>query len=93
MKKKAKNKSSPAYNQGVKDAQILVDTGLSIWALCSLSQAWGFRRKDVKESHKKLFRYCEGFNDAIEKVAKKQGIKIQLNSWNAGSPSQEDIGK
>jgi len=91
--KKIKLKSSPAFKQGFKDADILVKTGLSIWAMCSLSCAWGFRKKDPKNSHKKLYRYCEGFAERVEKYAKSKGVEVIYNAWNAGAPSQEDIGK
>jgi len=87
-----KLKSSPSYKQGWNDADILVKTGLSVWALYSLSHAWGFRRKS-KGSHKKLFRYCEGFGDRLAKLAKAKGIKTVQNEWMAEEPSQNDIGK
>lgn len=86
-------KSSPSYKQGYRDADILVKTDLSVWAVCHIGQSWGFRRKDKKGSHKKLYRYCEGFCDRIEVYAKSKKIKIVYNQWNAGAPSQEDIGK
>lgn len=91
MKKKS-SKTSPAYSQGANDANVLVKLGLSVWALCSLSHAWGFRRK-TPNSNKKLFRYCEGFCDVIETLAKKKGIKIKTNEYGAGDIDQEDIGK
>lgn len=88
-----KQPTAASYMQGWTDADKLIQVGLSVWALCSLSHAWGFRRKNKKDSHKKLFRYCEGFNDRIEKYAKKKGIKVNYTAWKAGSPSQNDIGK
>lgn len=92
-KKEKGFKKSPSYLQGYGDASKLVSLGMSIWGLCSLSHGFGFRRKNKNESHKKLYRYCEGFMDRIEEEAKKKGIKLIYSAWNAGSPSQEDIGK
>lgn len=91
MNKKLKKFSS--YRLGWKDADILVGTGLSVWAICTLSHSWGFRRKSKKDSHPKLYRYCEGFMDRLEKYAKARGIKIEYTVWNAGSPFQDQIGK
>lgn len=86
-------KKSPSYLQGQNDANVIVKLGMSVWGTCSLAHAFGFRRKNKNDSHKKLYRYCEGFMDCIEGEAAKKGIKLVYSAWNAGSPSQDDIGK
>lgn len=85
------DKNNPCYKQGFKDAGILLKMGLSLWIVSNYS---GMGRKSPTQSHKKLYAYCEGFQNRVKKAAKRKGIKIPVHSA-YGLPifSQEDIGK
>lgn len=85
------DKESAEYLQGRKDAGILIKMGLSLWLISNMG---GMGRKHPTQSHKKLFAYCEGYNDRIAKEAKKKGITIPVHSaFGLAIFSQEDIGK
>jgi len=91
-KKKVNIKKAPSYKQGWKDADTVLSQ-YSVWFTCCMAFAYGLRRKEAIGSNKKLFRYCEGFNDRIEQEAKEKGIKILKTKYNYYTMGQEDIGK
>lgn len=60
----------------------------SLFCAAQMIKTLGFCRKDAKQSDVKLYRFCEGMNDALELACKKSGVSI-----NSGNVSQEDIGR
>lgn len=87
----AELKETIEYKQGFKDAGILLKLGLSMWLV---SNYGGMGRKHPQQSHKKLYAYCEGFQNRVKKAAKDKGIKIPIHSaFGLAIFSQDDIGK
>lgn len=72
-KKKPKLKKTPQYKQGEKDCQTMLDT-VSYFLVGQMTIALGIQRKHAANSHVNLYRYCEGWNDCLDRAGKEKGV-------------------
>jgi hypothetical protein len=83
-----KKKTTIQYKLGKKDAYKMLKQ-YSLWLVSAMCMAWGLARKQSMDNVE-LWLYCEGWNDAIDRVVKRRGLSER---GQYGYLNCKDIGK